>query len=555
MAANQILVPDIGDAENVEVIEVCVHSGDTIEPEDPIVVLESDKATIEVPAPEAGKVSELKVQVGDKVSEGDLLLLLSADSSAVAAEPDNTVTVESVADLKENGAEIANSEPTTAEHTQAEAKEETLLIPDFGDDGEVDVIEVSVAVGDTIEMDQPILTLESDKASMEIPATAEGVIKSILVAEGDKVSEGTPFLVIDSIGGTASESADQVSQPTEVTETTSTEKETVTESATAKVENKAISSEAASSGFEIINTSKSVHAGPAVRRLANQLGVDLSLVNGTGRKKRIIKDDVHSFVKKQMTQPAAGQGTGTGLPELPLVDFSKYGPIETQELSRIQQVSASNLHRAWVTIPHVTQHDEADITDMDAFRKEQAPNYRDQGIKLTPLAFLVKASAAALREFPKFCSSLDPSGKSLIMKDYCHIGIAVDTPNGLVVPVIRDADKKSIVELAEEMQILSQKARDKKLSPADMSGGCFSISSLGGIGGVGFTPVVNWPEVAILGVSRSEIKPVYKDGEFVPRLKLPLSLSYDHRVIDGADAARFIVYLSSVLSDLKKMIL
>ena len=405
-------------------------------------------------------------------------------------------------------------------------------------------------VGDTITVDQPIAVLESAKASMEVPSPVAGTVLNVLVKVGDKVSEHVVLLEVQVSGGAATV-APVAAAP----------------SAPAA---KAAAAPAAVTGAAVVASSPTpampvpthqqqapaanVHAGPAVRRLARELGVDLGKVAGTGPKDRILKDDVHAFVKKTLTEKAAPVASGSGLPELPVIDFSKWGEIERLPLTKIQRVSAKNLHRAWVTIPHVTQFDEADITDLEAFRVAQKDAFKAEGLSLTVLAFLVKASAHVLKQFPKFNSSLDSDGENLVYKKYVHIGVAVDTPNGLVVPVIRDADKKSVREISRDMGELSAKAREKKLTPAEMQGACFSISSLGGIGGTAFTPIVNWPEVAILGVSRSAIKPIWNGKEFQPRLMLPLSLSYDHRVIDGADAARFTTALSKVLADIRLLL-
>lgn len=401
-----------------------------------------------------------------------------------------------------------------------------------------------------------MIVLESDKATMEIPSPVKGVVKKLLVATGDKVSQGTPILEaeVEAAGGEEKTSApDKAAEEKTPSKPSAAESKRSSQSETAAASQEPAKPSTQKDTLEA-NLSADVHAGPAVRRLANELGVNLSLVKGSGPKGRVLKDDVHRFVKEQLTKPAPA-ATGSGLPQLPEIDFSKFGEVDIEPLNKIRKVSAANLHRSWVTVPHVTQHDQADITDLEAFRKSQNQVLKEQGVKLTPLAFLVKAVVHALKAFPHFNASLDHTGENLVYKKYFHIGVAVDTPNGLVVPVIRDADQQSVVEISESLKVLSEKARNKKLSPAEMQGGTFSISSLGGIGGTAFTPIVNWPEVAILGVSRSSMQPVYQNGEFVPRLMLPLSLSYDHRVIDGADAARFTTYLSDILSDIRKMVL
>lgn len=455
-----------------------------------------------------------------------------------------------------------------------------VTVPDIGTKDAVDIIEIHVKPGDSFNKDDTLIVLESDKATMEIPAPEGGVVGELKVKVGDSVKTGDLILTMSS---TMSASAGEAAPATKAEPAASPAESAPAAPATAEkapaspapvqtttpaVSPPAVSpavTASASATPDATNpststTSKDVHAGPAVRRLARELGVDLGQVKGTGPRERIVKEDVHAWVKMRLTEPAQSSGSasaigGSGLPALPDIDFSSWGPVERQELSRINRVSAANLHRAWVHIPHVTQFDEADITELEAFRKAEAAGLKDQGIRLTILAFLVKAAVKSLQQFPRFNSSMTRDGNALVMKKYYHIGIAVDTPNGLVVPVIRDADKKSILEIAQEMQTLSVKARDKKLMPADMQGGCFSISSLGGIGGTAFTPIVNWPEVSILGVSKMLTKPQWDGKAFVPRLMLPLSLSYDHRVIDGAEAARFITHLSQSLGDIRRLLL
>jgi pyruvate dehydrogenase E2 component (dihydrolipoamide acetyltransferase) len=415
-----------------------------------------------------------------------------------------------------------------------------ITIPDIGGATDVDVIEVLVKVGDTIKVDTPLLTLESDKATMEVPSSDAGVVKELKVKPGAKVSMGSVILVLEAEGASAAVA-------------TAPEK-------AAPAPAKAVAPQAAapapvSVAAEVVEVdAANVHAGPSVRRIAREFGVDLAIVPATGPKSRILKEDIQRYVKARLAQASAASG-GMGLPVMPAVDFSKFGPVEERPLSRINKLTGKNLHRNWLLVPHVTQFGEADITELEEFRTSQKANLEKQGIKMTPLIFIMKAVVGALKAFPKFNSSLDPTGETLIMKNYFHIGVAVDTPDGLVVPVIRDVDKKGLQDLALELAAVSDKARKKALSPADMQGGCFSISSLGGIGGTAFTPIVNAPEVAILGVSKSSLKPVYQNNEFVPRLMLPLSLSYDHRVIDGADGARFIMHLSNMLSDIRTLLL
>lgn len=441
-----------------------------------------------------------------------------------------------------------------------------VTVPDIGTKDAVDIIEIHVKPGDSFNKDDTLIVLESDKATMEIPAPEGGVVGELKVKVGDSVKTGDLILTMSAVGGEAAPvtSAAPASAPTPAVPATgekSPEPLAAVQAPEVPLPVVAASSAAApvATNPTPSATSKDVHAGPAVRRLARELGVDLGRVKGTGPRERILKEDVHAWVKTRLSEPQqAGSATtagGSGLPELPDIDFSSWGHVERQELSRINRVSAANLHRAWVHIPHVTQFDEADITELEAFRKAEATGLKDKGIRLTVLAFLVKAAVKSLQQFPRFNSSMTRDGNALVLKKYYHIGIAVDTPNGLVVPVIRDADKKSILDIAQEMQVLSVKARDKKLMPADMQGGCFSISSLGGIGGTAFTPIVNWPEVSILGVSKMLTKPQWDGKAFVPRLMLPLSLSYDHRVIDGAEAARFITHLSQSLGDIRRLLL
>ncbi len=420
-----------------------------------------------------------------------------------------------------------------------------ILVPDIGDFADVEVIEILVSVGDTVAADDSLISVESDKASMEIPCPEAGVIKEIKVALGDRVAEGSPLIVLEP-------SAVSTSAKTTEAETTPVVK-TTESTATAPIAKAAPAPARPSPTAKIDEVSFSkAYASPSVRKFARELGVDLGRVDGTGRKGRILKQDVQGFVKRAMSQPAGG---GLGVAPMPEIDFSQWGTVESQPLSKINKLTGQFLHRNWVTIPHVTQFDEADVTDMEAFRKELAADYKERGIRITPLVFLMKALVSAMKQFPRFNSSLDASGENLIMKSYFSVGIAIDTPDGLVVPVVRDVDHKSIVELAVELGEISVKARDKKLKPSDMQGGSITISSLGGIGGTQFTPIVNAPEVAILGVSRSKMQPVWNGKAFEPRLMLPLSLSYDHRVIDGADGARFTTFLSRVLSDTRRLLL
>lgn len=522
---HMIKVPDIGTTSAVDVIEILVTVGDTIEVDTPLVTLESDKASMEIPSTEAGVVEAIEVKIGDKVKMGDVIVRLKA---ATAGSSTHSEAVQEQADpvviIREDAPSVSSVQP--------------LQIPDIGTSGTVDVIEVFVKAGDAIDIDSPLITLESDKASMEIPSTAKGIIKELKLKVGDKVKTGDIILML------ATESSPPVAVKPEAPKQTPV----ATPAPMAAKEPVVVASSEESSDSMI-------PAGPAVRRLARSLGVNLASVAGSGRKSRITTEDVEQYVKMRLKQPEAPQASGFSMPTAAFIDFSVFGEIEAVALSKIKRVSGQNLHKSWLQIPHVTQFDKADITDLEAFRKEQSALLEKEGIKITILAFITKAVARALQEFPDFNASLSADAQSLIVKKYINIGIAVDTPQGLVVPVIKNADKLSIRELATKMAELSQKARQKALTPADMSGGTFTISSLGGIGGTAFTPIVNYPEVAILGVSKSSIEPVYQNKQFEPRLMLPLSLSYDHRVIDGAQGARFTKFLSTLLSDIRKIML
>jgi len=540
-----VLVPDVGDDE-VEVIELCVAVGDQVEAEESLITVESDKASMDIPAPFAGKVEEILVQVGDKVSQDKLIIKMStADVAESAPAAEVVASAPAAAEVK-----AEESAPAAA---PAASQVIEVTVPDIGDESDVDIIEVLVAEGDEIEAEAGLITLETDKATMDVPAPQAGTVKALKVKVGDKVSQGSLVLMLEVAGASAPAAEKSVEAP--VAEPAKTETKAAAPKAP-PVPHHPSAGENTSSG--------KVHASPAIRRIAREFGVDLALVKGTGRKGRIQKEDVQSYVKYELSRPkmtagssvAAGSGGLQVLPP-PKVDFAKFGEVEEVALTRIQKISGPNLHRNWVTIPHVTQFEEADITELEAFRKQQnvLAEKKKLGVKITPLVFMMKAVADALKAYPVFNSSLSESGESLVMKKYYHIGIAVDTPGGLVVPVVRDVDQKGIFELSKELMEISVKARDGKLKAADMQGSCFTISSLGGIGGTAFTPIVNAPDVAILGVSKSEMKPKWNGKDFDPRLMLPLSLSYDHRVIDGALAARFAVHLSSVLGDIRQMLL
>ena len=556
----EVEVPDIGTDDEVDVIDVLVAEGDTVSKEDGLITLETDKATMDVPSPENGKVVSLKVEVGDKVGQGKVILTLAiaggSSSSASDTQAESAQETSSASSSKDSNSSESASSAGTSEVKNVE-------VPDIGTDGEVDVIDVLVAVGDTVEAEQGLITLETDKATMDVPAPFAGVVKSLEIENGGKVSMGTLIATIEVVGAENSGGASSASN----TESKSDSKPA------AKTESQQVNTKPAPKAPPVAQDhpslsggkkSGNLHATPSVRRLASEFGVDLSKVTGTGRKGRILAEDIKSFVKYELSRPkataassvAAGEG-GLQVLAAPKIDFSKFGEIETKALTRIQKISGPNLHRNWVTIPHVTQFDEADITSLEAFRKEQNAMLAKQksDLKITPLVFIMKAVASGLLTYPQFNSSLSPDGESIVLKKYVHIGVAVDTPNGLVVPVVRDVDKKGVNEISRELMEISGKARQGKLTAKDMQGGCFTISSLGGIGGTAFTPIVNAPEVGILGVSKSEMKPKWNGSEFEPKLMLPLSLSYDHRVIDGALAARFAVHVSSVLSDIRKLVL
>ncbi len=543
MSVKQINVPDIGEYSDVDVIEVLVSVGDQIAVEDSIVTLETDKATMEIPSPAAGVVKEIVVKEGDKVSEGSLLIQLEAEG-ADSAESDSAEV--------EVPATPAQSEPTEAQ-AAGSAVIEPVVVPDIGEYSDVDVIEVHIKVGDQIDLEAPLVTLETDKATMEIPAAAAGTITEVKVKEGDKVSQG------DVIASLQSASASDAGQPDQSTDQQEPELASTTEDIGQSKQGMAQQkSETVSATEDADGTSQSTaHASPAIRRLARELGVDLSQVTATGRKGRVLEDDVKKHVKAVMQgQGAAGTaGAGLGLLPDPVVDFAKFGEIETKTLPRIKKISGANLARNWIKVPHITFFEDADITDLETFRKDKKAAAEKAGVKLTPVPFIVKAVAKALTEFANVNSSLSSDGNSQVFKQYVHVGVAVDTPNGLMVPVIRDANKKSIYQIAADLIELSGKARQGKLASADMQGGCFTISSLGGIGTTGFMPIVNMPEAAILGVSKAAIKPVYDGADFVPRLMLPLSLSADHRLVDGAEAAQFLVAVAKYLSDLRELIL
>ncbi len=541
MSIVEIKVPDIGGHENVDIIAVEVKAGDTIALDDTLITLETDKATMDVPADAAGVVKEVKVKVGDKVSEGDVIVLVEAAGAGAAAAPAAAPKAE------------AAPAPAAPAAAPAAAANVQVAVPDIGGHTDVDVIAVEVKVGDTVAVDDTLITLETDKATMDVPSTAAGTVTAVHVKVGDKVSEGSIIIDVAAAGAPAAAAPAAAEAPKAAPTPAAAPAPAPAPAAPAAPATAAYGSAPVNeAGFA------KAHAGPSARKLARELGVDLSLVKGSGNKGRITKDDIKAFVKAAMQggagkPAAAGASLGGGLDLLPWpkVDFAKFGEVEVKELSRIKKISGQNLSRNWVMIPHVTVHDEADMTELESFRKQLNKEWEREGVKLSPLAFIIKASVAALKSFPEFNSSLD--GDNLVLKKYFHIGFAADTPNGLVVPVIKDVDKKGLKEISIELGELSKKAREGKLKPQEMQGACFTISSLGGIGGTGFTPIVNAPEVAILGVCKSQMKPVWNGSDFEARLMCPLSLSFDHRVIDGAAGMRFTVFLANLLKDFRRI--
>jgi len=604
-----VVVPDLGDFANVEIIEILVKPGDDVAPEQGLVTLETEKATMDVPSPSAGRVGELKVKVGDRVSKGDVILSLATEGAGSAPDArvvdDRTVrqpkTPRSTGDTTvEQPKVVREPEEMTVEQpravrspddrtvrqpkTASAAAPQTIVVPDLGDFADVEVIDVLVKPGDEVAAEQGLVTLETEKASMDVPAPLAGTVLEVKVKKGSRVNAGDPVAVLRA---SAADSAVGSGASAEAASSTGGARPAVAATSEAATSDKATGSSAAASaapdsgpapgpastarsprapspepraaGPSAVSVAPTsfgeAHASPSVRKLARELGVELGRVHGSGHKTRVTADDVKAFVKEIMRAGAAAPAArGPALPSLPTVDFAKYGPVETEPLSRIQKISGPRLHASWVNIPHVTQHDEADITELEERRAALKDTAQQRGIKLTPLAFIIRAVALALAEMPLFKSSLAPDGENLVVKKYTHIGFAADTSNGLVVPVIRDADKKDIYELAKSLATLSDRARTGKLQADDIQGGVFTVSSLGGIGGKFFTPIINAPEVAILGVSRSAWQPVYRDMAFVPRLILPLSLAYDHRVIDGAKAVRFTTRLGEILAEAGRLV-
>lgn len=533
-------VPDIGGSEGVEVIEICVKAGDEVNEGDSLIVLETDKASMEIPSPQSGTISSIALKEGDKVSEGDLIGKMKTAGEAGDDSSDGDAS----------SSEAPAEKPAQAAQSGGE---QDVPVPDIGGAEGVEVIEVCVKAGDDVSEGDSLIVLETDKASMEIPSPVSGKVKSIALKEGDKVSQGDKIGVVETEGGGSTEAAPDAKADTKTPAPAASK----SEPAAQKTETGSPAT-ATAAGEQVINTSD-VYAGPAVRKLGRQLGVDLAKVKGSGPRGRVTKDDVRDYVKNIVTTSQSGggatAGAGGAIPRVPPVDFAKFGEIETVKMSRVKKLTADNMTRNWLNVPHVTQWDDVDVTELEDFRKGLKTEAEKRGTRLTPLPFLVKACASALAAEPSFNVSLHHDGEHIVQKKYIHIGVAVDTPNGLLVPVVRDADKKGLWQLTEEINALIKKARDGKLTAADMQGSCFTISSLGAMGGSGFTPLVPAPEVGILGVSRAQIKPVWNGSEFVPRNMLPISLSYDHRAVNGADAGRFFTHLSAVLADVRRLLL
>ncbi len=553
MAIEKITVPDLGDAADVEIIELLVAVGDTVAENDSLMVLESDKAAMEIPAPMAGVVKSIAINLGDQVNSGSEILSLEVEGAATAedakpeaSEPDQPAASKSEPAESETQqqAEPSAEAPSSA---SAQSEESVVKVPDLGTDDEVDVIEIHVSVGDNISADDPLITLESDKAAMEVPAPQDGEVLELLIKVGDKVKTGSDVIRISGAGAAASPASAPASSDAAVVASSAPE---APAPATAPSPAPAATPKAPAVNAE---QSGKVYAGPAVRKLARELGVDLALVPGTGARSRVVKEDIHAFVKARINNPPVA--AGTSISAVPDVDFSQFGEIEEVARSKMQKVTAANMQRNWSSVPHVAQFNEADVTELEEFRAELKPEAEKKGVKLTFLPFLLKACAKALAEYPQFNVSLHSSGEYVIQKKYYHIGVAVATEAGLVVPVIRDVDKKSIYELADEVIELSNKAKQRKLTLEEMQGACFTISSLGAVGGTGFIPIINAPEVAILGVSKTEIKPVYRNGEFQPRKMLPITLCYDHKAVNGVDGGMFADYLVKLLGDIRRLAL
>lgn len=545
MPVEIIKIPDLGETKDVEVIEILVKEGQSVQENDSLLVLESDKAAMEIPAPKSGVIKKMLIKLGDQVNAGDPFVELETAGAAAEAPKPAAAAAPSAEPAKKS-----EPAPAPAAPASAEKRVELVRIPDIGGDNDVEVIEVHVKVGDSISKEDALVTLESDKAAMEVPSPLAGVVTALKLKVGDKVGKDSPVLEIEVSGGAAAPAAAPATATADV-KTQPASAPTPAPAAPALAQKQAAFAEAAAARDD-----SKVYAGPAVRKLARELGVDLTLVQGTGSKGRIQKDDLHNYVKARLQAPVtAAVSGGAGIPAVPDIDFSQFGDVEQVPMSKLHKVTAANMHRNWLNVPAVAQFNEADVTDLEDFRNAQRKESEKRGIKLTPLPFLLKACAKVLQEYKQFNVSLHSSGEYLIQKKYIHIGVAVATEAGLVVPVLRNVDQKSIWELAAELTEMTNKAKQRRLTKEDMQGACFTISSLGAIGGTGFTPIVNAPEVAILGVSKTQIKPVYINNQFVPRQMLPFSLCYDHRAVNGVDAGNFATRLAEILSDIRLLMM
>jgi pyruvate dehydrogenase E2 component (dihydrolipoamide acetyltransferase) len=560
MTNQTIYVPDIGGAEGAEVVELLVSVGDSVDVEQSLIVLESDKASMEIPASHAGVVVELKMAVGDQLAEGDAILVVEVlgetevENKSVVASSDAPAPDETLVPTEPVVA-VSSETKMTSDSEQA-VSDVVIDVPDIGTDGDVEVVEICVAVGDVLQEGDSIVVLESDKASMEVPAPTAGEVTELLVAEGANVSKGSQLIKLRAAVASSPVAPVAISESTETSAapTDPSKSNAVSNATPGKADGHTASVRPAGPALAETASTADLYVGPAVRKLAREFGADLTLVTGTGPKGRILKEDLQAFVAKQLAAPSpVHREVGGAIPVVADIDFAKFGPVRREERSRIDKVTAANMSKSWLNVPHVTQFDDADITDLEAFRASLKAESERRGSKLSPVPFVIKAVAIALNANPKMKSSLAEQGEALVFKDYCHIGMAVDTPNGLVVPVIRDADKRSIWDLSDEIRTLAAKAKDKKLKPDEMQGAVFTVSSLGNIGGKGFTPIVNTPEVGILGISKASKQPVWDGSEFQPRVMLPVSLSYDHRVVNGGDAGRFLTYLVTLLGDIRQL--
>ena len=555
MPVENIKVPDLGDSSDVEVIEILVNEGDSVQENDSLLVLESDKAAMEIPSPKSGVIKKILVKVGDQVNEGHEIFAMDIEggSEEAPAEEKEEASAESESAADEPASEADSSDSEPAAEAGATSVE-TIKVPDIGGDSDVEIIEVHVAVGDEISAEDALITLESDKAAMDVPSPKGGVVKSLKIKVGDKVSEGSDIIELEVQGAAPAPAAEK---PAKASQSSAPAADKKAAPATAKEEPSLAAKQEAFAEEAAANKGSRIYAGPAVRKLARELGVDLTQVNGTGSRGRIQKEDIHEFVKARINAPATAtvSGGGAGIPSVADIDFSQFGEVEEVAMSKLHKVTAANMHRNWLNVPAVAQFNEADVTDLEDFRNAQRKVAEKKGVKLTPLPFLLKACAKVLQEYPQFNVSLHSSGEKLIQKKYIHIGVAVATPAGLMVPVIRDVDKKDVWQLAAEMAELGEKAKSRRLTKDDMQGACFTISSLGALGGTGFTPIVNAPEVGILGVSKTQVKPVYINNEFVPRQMLPFSLCYDHRAVNGVDAGMFATRLAELLSDIRLLMM